>query len=53
MGGPVEGDPASPLGDLSDGFRTYGLLWTPEACVFTCEGVEIMRDTEAISRISQ
>lgn len=53
MGGPVEGDPASPLGDLSDGFRTYGLLWTPEACVFTCEGVEIMRDTEAVSRIPQ
>lgn len=50
MGGPVEGDKASPLGDLSDGFRTYGLLWTPTSCVFTCDGVEIMRDTQAVSQ---
>lgn len=53
MGGPVEGDPKSSLGDLSDGFRTYGLLWTPDVCVMTCEGVEIMRDTQAVSHIPQ
>ena len=53
MGGPVEGDPKSPLGDLSDGYRTYGLLWTPEACVVTCDGVEIMRDTQAVSQVPQ
>jgi len=53
MGGPVESDPKSPIGDLSDGFRTYGLLWTDKECVFTCDGVEIMRDTRAVSRIKQ
>ena len=53
MGGPVEGDPKSPMADLSDGFRTYGLLWTEKECVFYCEGVEIMRDTEAVSHIPQ
>jgi beta-glucanase (GH16 family) len=53
MGGPEEGDPKSPVGDLSDGFRTYGLLWTPEKCVFTCDGVEIMRDTQAVSKVPQ
>jgi beta-glucanase (GH16 family) len=53
MGGPVERDPDSPMADLSDGFRTYGLLWTKTECVFFCDGVEIMRDTEAISHIPQ
>lgn len=53
MGGPVESDKNSPMADLSDGFRTYGLLWTEKECVFTCDGVEIMRETEAVSRIPQ
>jgi beta-glucanase (GH16 family) len=53
MGGPVESDPSSPIGDLSDRFRIYGLLWTTNACVFTCEGVEIMRDSQAVPAIPQ
>ena len=53
MGGPIESDKNSPMADLSDSFRTYGLLWTEKECVFYCDGVEIMRDTEAISHIPQ
>jgi beta-glucanase (GH16 family) len=53
MGGPVERDPDSPMINLGDAFHTYGLLWTPEEVVIYCDGVEIMRDTEAISHIPQ
>lgn len=53
MGGPVESDPASPVGSLAEAFHIYGLLWTTEACVFTCDGVEIMRDTQSISAVPQ
>ncbi|MFT5127859.1 MAG: beta-glucanase (GH16 family) [Rhodothermales bacterium] len=53
MGGPLESHPTSPMGDLSDDFRVYGMLWTPEKVVIYCDGVEIMRDTEAVSQIPQ
>jgi len=53
MGGPVEGQPESPMGDLSDDFHVYGLLWTEEECVFFWDGTEIMRDTQAISQVPQ
>ena len=53
MGGPVEGRPESPMGDLSEDFHVYGLLWTDKECVFFCDGVEIMRDTKAISQVPQ
>ena len=53
MGGPVESDPSSPVGSLADAFHVYGLLWAPETCVFTCDGVEIMRDTQSISAVPQ
>ena len=53
MGGPVEGRLESPMGDLSEDFHVYGLLWTDKECVFFCDGVEIMRDTKAISHVPQ
>ena len=53
MGGPVEDQPESPMGDLSDDFHVYGLLWTEEECVFFWDGTEIMRDTRAISQVPQ
>jgi len=53
MGGPVESRPESPMGDLSKDFHVYGLLWTEKACVFFWDGVEIMRDTKAISQVPQ
>ena len=53
MGGPIESDKNSPMDDLSEEFRTYGLLWTEKKCVFYCNGKEIMCDTEAISHIPQ
>lgn len=53
MGGPVERDPNSPMADLSDAFRTYGLLWTKDEIVIYCDGVEIMRDSKAVTQIPQ
>ena len=53
MGGPAPGDRATPLADLSSGFRNYGLLWTAAGCVFLCDGVEIMRETTAVSGVPQ
>ncbi len=53
MGGPVEGDPKSPLGDLSKEFHVYTAHWTPEFVVYYCDGKEILRETAAISRVDQ
>ena len=53
MGGPENGNPDSPMKDLSEDFHVYGLLWTEQECTFICDGVEIMRDVKAISRIPQ
>lgn len=53
MGGPLDSDPQSPLGDMSADFHTYAMHWTAEAVIFYCDGIEIMRDTETISRVNQ
>lgn len=53
MGGPQDGNPDSPMKDLSEDFHIYGLLWTEKECAFFCDGVEIMRDVKAISQIPQ
>lgn len=53
MGRPIEGDPQSPLGDMSAEFHIYAMHWKAEAVSFYCDGVEIMRDTEAISNVNQ
>ena len=39
--------------DLSEDFHVYGLLWTTQECTFFCDGVQIMRDVKAISKIPQ
>ncbi len=53
MGGPVEGDPKSPLADMSAGFHTYAMHWTAGAVVYYCDGVEIMRDAKAVSQVDE
>jgi len=53
MGGPVDGDPKSPLADMSQDFHIYAMNWTPKACVFYCDGIEIMRETKAVSKVPE
>ncbi|MDB6006912.1 MAG: glcA [Prosthecobacter sp.] len=53
MGGPVEGDPAGPLADMSQDFHIYAMHWTAEACIFYCDGIEIMRETKVISAVPE
>lgn len=53
MGGPVEDSPKSPLADMGSAFHVYALHWTKEACIFYCDGREIMRETTAISQVPE
>ena len=53
MGGPSDIDPKRPLGDMSADFHAYAMHWTPDFCAYYCDGIEIMRDTKAVSHVPQ
>ena len=41
------------LEDTEDGFHRFGLLWSEDEYVFYCDGKEVSRCTEAISKVPQ
>jgi beta-glucanase (GH16 family) len=53
MGGPDEAHAGLPLADMSETFHVYAAHWTPDACAFYCDGIEILRDTQAVSQVDE
>ena len=48
-----EGRTAYPLADTEDGWHYFGMDWQPSGYVFYCDGKEISRATEHVSRVPQ